>query len=476
MTRPNVLIIMTDDQGPWAMHCAGTEELITPNLDRLAAEGMRFTDFFCTSPVCSPARASFLTGRIPSQHGVHDWIKSGNIDVEDGVTWCGADKPIEYLAGVPAFTDRLAEAGYLCAISGKWHLGHSGKPQKGHTWWYAHSLGGDSYVDYFAFDNTPDLKHKTQYVTDYFTDRALEFLDEQTDSENPFCLSVHYTAPHAPWREYEQPPEIWSQYDGCDFSSMPVCEPHPWGGWNPSPEKRRETIQGYFTTVTAMDRAVGRIIDRLEELDLRRDTLVFFLSDNGFNVGHHGILGKGNGTYPQNMYDESVKIPFIASCPGRIPEGVVCDAMLSQVDFMPTLLDILGVDDPDATSRPGVSFATILQGRTEDEPRTDVVVFDEYGPVRMIRSRDCKYVRRYPDGPNEFYDLRSDPDEERNRIDDPDMQEVVRAMRNRLTEWFSRYVDPQRDGAEKPVTGLGQIDLSERDGGRDSFVLRTPRP
>ena len=95
---PNVLIIMTDDQGPWAMGCAGTPELDTPTLDRIAAEGMRFSNFFCASPVCSPARATFLTGRMPSAHGVHDWLKSGNIDVEDGVTWCGRDRPREYLS------------------------------------------------------------------------------------------------------------------------------------------------------------------------------------------------------------------------------------------------------------------------------------------------------------------------------------------------------------------------------------------
>ena len=109
--RPNILIIMSDDQGPWAMGCAGTPELLTPTLDRLAAEGTRFSNFFCASPVCSPARASFLTGRIPSQHGVHDWIKSGNFDVEDGVTWCGRDRPIEYLQGLTGFTDVLAANG-----------------------------------------------------------------------------------------------------------------------------------------------------------------------------------------------------------------------------------------------------------------------------------------------------------------------------------------------------------------------------
>lgn len=471
MNQPNVLIIMSDDQGPWAMGCAGTAEIVTPTLDRLAAEGMRFTDFFCTSPVCSPARASFLTGRIPSQHGVHDWIKSGNIEVEDGITWCGADHPIEYLAGLRGFTDVLADNGYRCGLSGKWHLGDSANRQKGHTWWYAHSLGGDSYTDYFAFDDTPELKPKRQYVTDYFTDRALEFLETQAGEETPFCLSVHYTAPHAPWRRHEQPVDIWALYDDCDFPSIPREAPHPWGGWNPSEEQRRETLGGYFTTVTAMDRAIGRIIGKLEELDLRRDTLVVFLSDNGFNVGHHGIMGKGNGTYPMNMYDSSVKVPFIVSCPGRIPEGVVCDALLSQYDFMPTLLDYLGIEDAESDGRPGRSFAEILRGEP-DQGREDVVVFDEYGPVRMIRDRRWKYVHRYPDGPHELYDMATDPGECRNRVDAPETQAVVADMRKRLDAWFARYVTPERDGAGLPVTGRGQTDFCGSGDATSAFVGR----
>mgnify|MGYP003309510156 FL=1 len=163
--RPNILIIMSDDLGPWAMGCAGTSELVSPTLDKLAAKGARFDNFFCTSPVCSPARASFLTGRIPSQHGVHDWIKSGNIAVENNVTWCGQDRPIEYLQGMKAFTDVLAENGYTCGLSGKWHLGASVTPQKSHTFWCAHSLGGDSYTNYFIFDNSPEMTRQKQYVT-----------------------------------------------------------------------------------------------------------------------------------------------------------------------------------------------------------------------------------------------------------------------------------------------------------------------
>jgi len=455
--RPNILIIMSDDQGPWAMGCAGTSELVSPRLDQLAAEGTRFDNFFCASPVCSPARASFLTGRIPSQHGVHDWIKSGNIEVEDNVTWCGQDRPVAYLQGMTAFTDILAKNGYTCGLSGKWHLGASGTPQKSHTFWCAHSLGGDSYTNYFIFDNNPEMTRQKQYVTDLFTNRAIDFLDEYGQNENPFCLSVHYTAPHAPWRQEEQPPEIWNLYNDVAFESLPILPPHPWGGWNPTPENRRQTIQGYFTTITAMDTAVARIMDKLESLGIAEDTLVFFTSDNGYNMGHHGITGKGNGTFPLNMYEESVKVPFIAYCPGRIPSGVINTDLLSHYDFMPTILDYLDMEAPVDLTLPGRSFAEPLHG-VGNSGHQSVVICDEYGPTRMIREQNWKYVHRYPEGPHELYCLADDPEEQYNLVNIPEHNETLKRMLGDLDAWFDQYVQVAFDGAKHPVTGKGQVD------------------
>ncbi|MBC8231785.1 sulfatase-like hydrolase/transferase [bacterium] len=466
-THPNVIIIMSDDQGAWAMGCAGNSEIRTPNLDRLAAEGIRFSNFFCASPVCSPARASFLTGRMPSQHGVHDWIKSGNIEVEDGVTWCGKDRPIEYLRGLTGFTEILARNGYMCGFSGKWHLGDSGRAQKGHSYWHAHSLGGDHYKNYYVFENSSELVHKTQYVTDYFTDKALDFLGEW---ERPFCLSLHYTAPHAPWSRDNHPAEVFDSYASCPFDSIPVEEPHPWGGWKAGMEQRRETLKGYFAAVTAMDTAIGQVLQKLEELGIRDNTIVFFTSDNGMNMGHHGILGKGNGTFPLNMYDTSVKVPFIASCPSRIPENIVNEGLYSHYDFMPTILEYLGYENPSAFSLPGRSFAMVLKG-SSDPGRDNVVVCDEYGPVRMIRNHDWKYVHRYPYGPHELYCLEEDSDERNNLIDDKKHQNIVVSLRGQLEEWFLPYVDLSKDGARQAISGKGQIDMvGPANKGRAAFV------
>jgi choline-sulfatase len=468
-SSPNVLIIMSDDQGPWAMGCAGTPELKTPALDGLASEGMRFDNFHCASPVCSPARASFLTGRIPSSHGIHDWLKKGNIEVEEGVTWSGEDSPIEYLQGQLGFTQVLAENGYVCGLSGKWHLGDSANPQKGHNYWCAHSLGGGNYRDFHFFDNKTVMEHSTDYVTDLFTDRALDFLDTHGTENAPFCLSVHYTAPHTPWIKEEQPEEIWSSYDSCDFPSIPVLPAHPWRGWDPTPEKRKESLQGYFTTITAMDANISRILTKLDELEIAEDTLVIFTSDNGYNLGHHGIHGKGNGTYPMNMFDESVKVPFIARLPGRIPGGTINHGFVSAYDFMPTLLDFLDIENPVSEDLPGRSFADLLNGGNGS--RGPVVVCDEYGPVRMIREERWKYVHRYPDGPHELYDMSADPGETTNRMDDESLTAVIARLRTGLENWYDRYSSADYDGKNLPVTGEGQLDsVGSKGKGRKAFA------
>ncbi|MFW6437827.1 MAG: sulfatase, partial [Armatimonadota bacterium] len=179
--------------------------------------------------------------------------------------------------------------------------------------------------------------------------------------------------------------------------------------------------------------------------------------------------GKGNGTFPLNMYDSSVKVPAIVSMPGVVPEGEVCDELLSQYDIRPTLLEVAGIEDGEADALPGRSFAPLLTG-DDDGPREDVVVFDEYGPTRMIRSRDWKYVRRYPFGPNELYDLANDPEETTNLVDGPDHTDRCAEMRGRMERWFEGYTDPEVDGVREAVTGYGQQDLAGlRGGGVESF-------
>ncbi len=441
--RPNVIFVLTDDQGPWAAGCYGNDEIRTPNLDRLAAEGVRFDNFFCSTPVCSASRASFLTGKTASAHGVHDWIRGKNT---------GPDAA-SYLEGQVAYTDILAANDWTCGLSGKWHLGNSETPQHGFGHWFAHEKGGGDYNDALMVRDGK-LQTIPGYVTTAMTDDALEFIDANA-GQDPFYLSVHYTAPHSPWIGHPQ--EIVDSYADCAFVSCPQEPIHPDAG--PLTHRmlgRREMLQGYFAAVTAMDADVGRLLDRLESLGIREDTLFVFTSDNGFSCGHHGFWGKGNGTYPLNMYENSVKVPFIVSHPGRIPAGQVATALASAYDFMPTLLDYLGLDLPEETELPGRSFVPALMGK-DDDGQEAVVIYDEYGPTRMVRTREWKYVHRYPDGPHELYDLGNDPDEHNNRFEAPDQQERIAEMRGRLEGWFTRYVNPEKDGLDRGVRGPGQL-------------------
>jgi len=468
LDRPNVVVIMTDDQGAWALGCSGNEEIQTPHIDRLAKEGTRFENCFCASPVCSPARASFLTGRIPSQHGVHDWIREGNISDPEG-KYMGKDRPIEYLRGLIGYTEILRQQGYRCGLSGKWHLGDQERPQKGFDYWYAFAFGGGDYYNAPMIENG-EIVEQPDYLTEAIGDGALEFLDTVSEGDEPFYLSVHFTAPHSPWDRDNHPDEYLDRYEDCPFESCPDLPVHPWQ-INSAPvgvgERRKENLQGYFAAVTAMDVQVGRLLNCIESMGVRENTLIVFTSDNGMNMGHHGIWGKGNGTYPQNMYENSVKVPFIASRPGSVPEDSVERGLWSHYDFFPSLLDYLGFENPVAEELPGSSFASVLRGKT-GEARDSVVIYDEYGPVRMIRSRQDKYVRRFPDGPDEYYDLETDPDETRNRIDDVDCSSRIEALRSEMDQWFDRYVDPERDGSSDPVTGKGQLQLARREIDKDS--------
>ena len=447
--KPNIVFIISDDQGFWSLGCSGNQEIITPNIDRLAAEGMRFENFFCASPVCSPARASLLTGTIPSQHGIHDWLRDDN----------ERQSALEYLAGQYSYTKALAENGYVCALSGKWHMGASGKAQQGFTHWFSHKSGGGSYYGAPMYKQGT-LYQEKRYVTDAITDDALEFLDAQKKGEQPFYLHVAYTAPHAPWLN-NHPREYTDLYKDCPFESVPHLPRHPDSIYltDEVAKDERSNLIGYFAAVTAMDAGIGRILQKLDEMGIADDTLVIFTADNGFSCGHHGFWGKGNATFPLNMYEESVKVPFIVRHPGHISGNTVCDALVSAYDFMPTLLDYLDMKPSDNLERPGVSFAPALQGKKYIQ-RDEVVVLDEYGPNRMIRGRRFKYVLRYPYGPNELYDLQSDPAESKNLLKQGGFEELEQDMKKRLEAWFAKYVNPEIDGAKEAVFGSGQIGLA----------------
>ena len=443
------------------MRCAGNAELVTPHLDRLAETGIRFENFFCASPVCSPARASILTGSIPSQHGVQDFLRKGNntLQKSDGIN-------IDYMADQKSYIEILSADGYNCGLSGKWHLGHASLPQLGFSYWNAHAAGGGNYYKAPMVVNG-EYYQPEEYVTDVITDNALTFLDESLNSSTPFSLNVHYTAPHAPWGREHHPKDLFDDYyDNCPFDSLPNQDIHPdqlnkepgAATIGDTPENRRSALSGYFAAITAMDQNIGRLIDWLEDNNLRENTLVIFNADNGMNMGHHGMWGKGNAIYPPNMYDTSVKVPALISRPNHVPQGLVCSDLLSQYDFMPTILSYVGSQNPHKDSLPGRDFSPILNGGQMGEDAA-VFVLDEYGPTRMIRTHTWKYIHRYPDGPSEMYNLEEDPDETTNLIGDSSQTARAEELKSELEQWYAQFVIPKMDGSKQNVTGRGQIGL-----------------
>lgn len=462
MKQPNILFLLADDMGHWAMRNEGNTDIQTPCLDSLAQEGVKFDNFFCASPVCSPARASILTGTMPSCHGVLDWLDGGNLDKSLPALRHREDLPhetipIRYTDHLTAYTDILAAKGYRCALSGKWHLGDSLAPQHGFSDWFTIGGGGCSYFDPEVIENGV-LSKKEGYITDLIAEHALERLEELAGGEQPFYLSVHFTAPHSPWEESDHPKEYLDLYRDCAFTATPDLPYHPWQA-STCPhgrgERRKELLRGYYASITAMDHQIGRLMDKVKELGISEDTVIIFTSDNGMNLGQHGIWGKGNGTFPQNMYDSSVKVPFLISWPGHTAEGAVCHELFSHYDILPTLCSLAGCEAETEQQLPGRSFEKWL-ARPELADSQPIVVFDEYGPVRMIRDKEWKLVLRYPYGPGELYHLTADPDETRNLFDDPACEERIIRMRRQMEDWFLRYSDPDLDGRKEGVTGTGQ--------------------
>lgn len=440
---PNIILLVADDLASWALPAYGNAEMITPHIDALAARGVRYANYYTASPVCSPARASMLTGQMPSSHGVVDWIASP----PEG------ERSQSFLEGQETYVERLAASGYTAGLFGKWHLGDASYPAAGFTRWLA--LEG-SHGPYRDAEFVSDLigEDTSGYVTDVIADAAIAFIESFSESSGPFLASINFTAPHHPWVG-EHPDRFTDLYVDCAFESCPQEEPHPWTHPSLAPAVQRAiadprpSLVGYFAAVSAMDDAIGRIMSSLNDSGMAADTVVVFTSDNGFQCGQHGIWGKGNSTWPLNVFENSVKVPCIVAGPGW-PTGALIDQPSSAYDLFPTLLEIAGAPMSDSVF-PGMPLL-----RDARESRGDVVVCDEYGDTRMIRRGDSKFVHRFPDGPHELYDLASDPDERNNLVDRPEFDRMRRELENGLHSWFSRYASGPYDARFLSVTGRGQ--------------------
>jgi arylsulfatase A-like enzyme len=426
--RPNVVMVMTDDHGAWAMGAYGCSDIKTPHLDKLAAEGARFTRAFACTPVCSPSRLTYITGRIPSVHGVQDWLVPKD-SFEPATTK-------RWLEGHPTYSGILARNGYTLGMSGKWHMGEDDKAQEDFSFWATVPGGGGTFRNPKFVKNGEKIRYqgfKTNAVGDY----ALEFLERQKP-DNPFYLLVPFYAPHTPYDF--QPEEFRAPYRDSKFPCFPREKRHPWANRSlRTHHLQEESMRSYSALVTGVDANVGRIVRLLEERGLRENTLIVFTADQGYNCGHHGFWGKGNGTWPFNMYEESIRVPMIWNQPGRIKPGQTPDAMVSSYDYFPTILDYLGVAAPKDPKRPGRSYAGVVRG---ERPLWPNRLYFEYSFVRGLRTENLKYVERTKEWPSELYDLEADPGEKRNVIDAPAYQKQLESLRTDLAGWFRRAGAP----------------------------------
>jgi arylsulfatase A-like enzyme len=434
--RPNILVVMTDDHGQWATGCYGNKEIHTPTLDHLASTGTRFANAFTPTPVCSPARASFLTGRLPSQHGMHDFLEETLPEVNSRA-WLRDEVTLAQL---------FREAGYECALSGKWHCGGSEERQPGFDRWFQtqrYEVPGRLYPR-----NSPDAPIENQ--TQAITDNAVAFLRER-DPHRPFFLFVGYTATHSPWTGH--PERLVSQYRGATFEEVPDGPMYRFGSQarestSETRCNRRQALTQYYAAVSEVDEGLGRILDELDTQGLRESTTIVYTADHGLSCGHHGIWGKGNGTDPQNALEQSIRVPLIVSLPDAGFPGQVRTELVDHCDVFQALLDLVGIvlslADREKRRYPGRSFAPLLRG--EALPDWKDRVFGEYGNLRMVRTRKHKLVRRYPNGPHELYDLMADPLEEANLFFEEDQKARVQELTASLDEFFAYYEDPSKSG------------------------------
>lgn len=383
-------------------------------MDRLASSGMEFRNAFAATPVCSPSRMTYMTGLLPSQHGVQDYLIS-----EDSA----GPKSRRWLAGHPAYSEVLREAGYTLGLCGKWHMGLDETPQAGFTWWATIPGGGGTYRNPTFVKNGQAIP-STGFKTDLQGDFALEFLNEQKSRKDPFYLLMPFYAPHTPY-DY-QPEKYRDRYAGSAFSCYPRDAVSP--TQNPGLRQhhgRKESMLAYSALISSADANIGRVLEQLDRMGAREDTLVVFTADQGWNAGHHGVWGKGNGTWPFNMYEESVRVPMTWTLPGRIRTGV-SDALVSNYDYFDTLLDFLEVPRTKDPRRIGVSYGGWLKGQP---PKGHDRLYFEYCYTRAVRTASRKYVERTKEFPSELYDLRADPGEAHNIYSSEAVQELAADLR-----------------------------------------------
>ena len=432
--RPNIVLIYSDDHAAHALSCYGSAINTTPNLDRLATEGMRFTNCFATNAICGPARASVLTGKYSHRNGF-----ARNEQTFDGDQW--------------TFPKAMQAAGYATALIGKWHL--SSDPQGFDRWFVLPGQG--IYHDPWFLDQG-ERKRVPGYVTDIITERTLDWLENGRPKDKPFLLMCQHKAPHRNWEPAERHATLfddvdvplpatfdddWSDRSSAAANTTMTIERHltekdvkgrPPDGLDDAARKRwhyQRYIKDYLRCVAAVDESVGRVLAWLDEHGIADDTIVVYSSDQGFFLGDHGWYDK------RFMYEEALRAPLMVRWPKHVAAGSVCESFVLNVDFAPAFLELAGVPIPADVQ--GRSFVPLLSGSTPGDWRRSMYYrYYEYPdphdvrPHFGVRTERHKLIR-FPDVDAwELFDLVSDPHELHSVHDDPAYAEVRASLEQEI--------------------------------------------
>ncbi|MBI9083668.1 MAG: sulfatase [Desulfobacterales bacterium] len=422
--RPNIIFILTDDHRWDCLGAMGHPFLQTPNMDRLAGEGVLFENAFVTTSLCSPSRASFLTGQYASVHGVKNnfcrWDEKRNI----------------------TFMDHLKRVGYDTAFIGKWHMPGGGLPNLPGVDQFVSFTRKDGQGDYYdcpIYVNHKLTPNRKPYITEELTDYALDFVN--TDRENPFCLYLSHKAVHHDWRP---PKHLKGKYDDADLSHL-APESDKYNTWTHlnwlegTMNDMHTTYRRYCECLESVDEQVGRLLTALEKRGVLDDTVIVYAGDNGYIWGEHRLYAKH---YP---YEESIRIPYIVRAPMVIDRpGRRADQMVLNQDLAPSLLQMAGLSIPEAMQ--GESFLPILNDSTAPGRKAFVYeLFKDFpfsGRVpahKAIRTDRYKYIDWETCRAPELYDLKTDPREMTNLMDRPDGNALAEPLRAQLDALKQQY-------------------------------------
>jgi len=427
--RPNILLIVADGLGSWMLGCGGNKEIRTPNIDQFAQAGTRFQNHLACTPSSSPSLATLLTGRVPRQHGIQDFLTGEPIE-----------NPAQGQAAVPPsfrnevmLSDILAGNGYDCGYVGEWNLGDDRTPQHAFRFWYTID-GTPSYQDPRMNWNGQSVAEKG-YLTELLTAKAGAFLEQQAGAK-PFFLAVRYLNPHPPYGG--QPARYSDMYAKTAFDTT---------GWEPTaPNALRG--KDYFrdpvgntrkaaAAITAFDSQIPVLLAKLDRRGVHENTIVVVTSGNGHLLGRHGLWTGGLASNPINMYEEVMQAPMIWQWLGHVPAQSVRPELVSAYDFVPTVCDLLEIPAPAGRHLCGRSYELLLTGKPlpKKSPWRSTV-FGNYRNTEMARDSRYKLVlRNNGAGPNEFFDLADDPREKVNQYDNPKYLVHRDQMKHAIEAW-----------------------------------------